>query len=100
MSDYEDHFIANARLIILRFLAEDTANTSNDVLIQRQLEVYGVNRSRDFTRTQILALKDLGGVTVRNAGSAMIATLTPLGLDHVERRAVIAGVHRPSPPGG
>ena len=99
MSGYEAHFAENARLIILRFLYEDTANTSNDSLIQRRLEVFGINRSRDFARTQILALKDLGAVTVVPAGTALIATLTRAGIDHVERRAVLAGVQRPSPEG-
>lgn len=96
MSDYPDHFVENARLVILKYLYEDTGNTGNDSLIQRHLETFGIRRSRDFARTQMLALRDLGAVKVVEAGTALIATLTRAGMDHVERRSVIAGVQRPS----
>ena len=97
MTGFAEHYAENARLVILRFLHEDTANTASDALIQRALETFGINRPRDFTRTQLNALKDLGAVTLQGAGTAVIATLTRAGVDHVERHAVIAGVQRPSP---
>lgn len=99
MTDFANHYAENARLIILRFLHEDTAHTSSDALIQRALETFGIMRPRDFTRTQLNALKDLGAVSLMQAGTAIVATLTRAGIDHVERRSVIAGVQRPSPAG-
>lgn len=96
MSGYPDHFTQNARLVILRYLYEDTGNSANDSLVQQHLETFGIRRSRDFTRTQMLALRDLGAVKVVEAGTALIATLTRAGMDHVERRSIIAGVQRPS----
>jgi hypothetical protein len=48
-------------------------------------------------RTQLRALADLGAVTLTEAGSVMIASLTRAGLDHVDGRGIIEGVRRPSP---
>lgn len=95
---YDLRYVENARLVILRYLYEDREHggSASDTLIWHELEAWGVRRSRDFCRTQILALRDLGGVTVVEAGTALIATITNLGVDHVERRQTIAGVLRPS----
>lgn len=99
MTGYAEHMAADARLIILRTLHADTSGTLNEVLLTRALETFGHRRSRDYVRTQLRTLADLGAVTIREAGTVMIATLTRLGEDHVERRAVIEGVLRPSPEG-
>jgi hypothetical protein len=100
MTDFVEHLAADARLVILRTLHAETSNTLNEALLHRALETFGHNRSRDFVRTQIRALKDLGAVRVTEAGgTVMIATLTRAGMDHVERRSVIEGVARPSPEG-
>ena len=42
-------------------------------------------------------LAELGAVTLREAGTVLIATITRAGIDHVERRGIIEGVLRPSP---
>jgi hypothetical protein len=94
---FAEHLAADARLIILRALAEDTSGRHNEVLLQRALETYGLTRNREFVRTQMRALADLGAVTVHEAGTVLIATISRLGLDHVEQRARIEGVARPSP---
>lgn len=96
-ADFQTWLAEDARLVILRTLHQDTSGTTNDVLLQRTLETFGHHRPRDFTRTQLLALSGLGAVTLREAGTVMIAAITPAGVDHVERRAIISGVARPSP---
>jgi len=48
-------------------------------------------------RTQLAKLEELGAVTLTEAGSVKIAEITRAGIDHVERRATIEGIARPSP---
>ncbi len=91
------HKAADARLVILRGLYEQTDHTLNETLLQKVLETYGHNVSRDYVRTQLRALKDLGAVWLLDRSAIMVASLTRAGVDHVERRAVIEGVARPSP---
>lgn len=97
MTDFAEHLARSARLVILRALAAETSRTLNEVVLQGALETFGINRSREYVRTQMNALRDLGAVQLRQAGSVTIAVLTQTGLDHVEHRAVIDGVDRPSP---
>jgi hypothetical protein len=88
-----------ARLVILRTLAEQPDQRLNSSLLQSDLaDRWAINRSRDWVHLQISALSELGGVTVLDMGSVRVASLTARGLDHVERRVVLPGVKRPSPP--
>lgn len=86
-----------ARLIILRALADEPRYSLNEALLQAQLETFGIARARSWVREELRRLEDLGGVTLTEAGSVLIATLTEKGRDHIERRLVIEGVKRPSP---
>ena len=86
----------DARLVILRALAKETNNTLNESILTKILETFGHTRSREWVRTQIRKLEELGAVRVTIAGTVAIASLTQAGLDHVERRSVIEGVARPS----
>lgn len=97
MTDFAEHLARSARLVILRALAEETSRTANEVVLRAVLESFGINRTREYVRTQLNGLRDLGAVQLRQAGSVTIAVLTQAGLDHVEHRAVIDGVDRPSP---
>lgn len=97
MTDYLTHLEQNARLVILRALADQTDGTLNETLLVAVLDTFGHRRSRDWVRQQLRQLADVGGVVVTEAGTVMIAEITRLGIDHVERRAVIEGVSRPSP---
>jgi len=87
----------HARLIILRSLVEEPSSTSNSATIQDLLQVYGINRDRDWVHQEIAHLAGLGAVTVMPAGERVrIVQLTQRGLDHVERRITLEGVRRPS----
>jgi hypothetical protein len=97
MNDFAAFVERDARLILLRALAAETSRTHNEVLLQAALEAHGVTRSRNYVRTQLRALEELGAVTLREAGTVMIASLTRAGLDHVEGRGIVEGVNRPSP---
>jgi len=95
--NYEERLTEDARLIILRALMDQTGGQLNEVIIAAELDRFGHRRSRSWVRTQLLSLRELGAITAIEAGSVLVATITKLGVAHVERREVIDGVARPSP---
>lgn len=97
MSDFAEHIAADARLVFLRTLHEETGGSLNEALLQKALEAFGLSRSRDFVRTQLRKLEELGAVKLSEAAGVLIATITRAGADHVERRTRIEGIARPSP---
>lgn len=86
-----------ARLTILRELAQQPGHRLNEILLTRVLEAVGHTRSRDWVRTQIRKLAELGGVTVTEISTVLVAELTRAGLEHVQKRSVIEGVAKPAP---
>ncbi|HEX8485713.1 hypothetical protein [Sphingomonas sp.] len=92
----DDRVAADARLMILRWLANQVDGRASDVVLARVIDAYGVRRSRDWLRTQMRALAELEAVKVEMVDTVMIATLRKAGRDHVERRGVIEGVSRPA----
>jgi len=96
MTSFADVIAHDARLCILKELAQQTGGRLNESTLQRVLDAFGIARTRDWVRTQLRALDDLGAVNITEMGTVMIATLTKSGRDHVERRAVIEGISRPS----
>jgi hypothetical protein len=93
---YADDLAADARLCMLKELASQIDGRLNEVGLMRMLDAFGIRRTREWVRTQLRQLDALGAVRVTEAGTVMVAALTKLGRDHVERRAVIDGVSRPS----
>ncbi len=88
-----------ARLVVLRMLAEQNDRRLNSSLLRDELaERWAINRTRDWLHVQLRFLADVGAAHLTEAGSVMIAEITQRGLDHVERRIVLDGVKRPSPP--
>ena len=88
----------NARLVILKALAQQSDYRLNDSILQMELQVFGINKGRGYLRNQLKWLEaEADAVKLREAGTAIIAELTETGLDHVERRQVLEGVARPSP---
>jgi hypothetical protein len=88
----------DARLIIMRELHTQSNYSLNDSLLQQTLENFGIAKSRDWVREELNYLADVGAVSKTSVGSVVVATLLPKGVEHVERRLVIEGVKRPSPP--
>ncbi|WP_425230217.1 hypothetical protein [Sphingomonas sp.] len=91
-----DPVVAEARLILLKELARSSDGRSNDLVLDRVLDAHGFRRSRDWLRTQLRALAELGAIDVREAGSVVVAELKRLGRDHVDRRGAIESVARPA----
>lgn len=94
---FADYLIQDARLVILRTLADQVDGRLNETIITAALVTFGHNRSRDWVRQQMRQLADVGAIVVTEVGSVMVGELTRLGYDHVGRRSVIEGVARPSP---
>jgi hypothetical protein len=89
-----------ARLIVLRELYAQSNYALNDALLQATLENFGIGKSREWVREELGYLERVGAIRRSTiAGTTVVvALLEPKGIEHVERRLVIEGVKRPSPP--
>jgi hypothetical protein len=96
MSDFNEHLTRDARLVILKELSKQTDNRLNEALMTAVLDAFGHRRSREWVRTQLRYLQDIGAVKLTEAGSVLIAELRRAGQDHVDRRTELEGVARPS----
>ena len=95
--DYARKIRADARLIILRALAEQVNDTlASNVLQDTVLPVFGVRQDRAWVHQQIDFLENLAAVSVVPAGSIRVVTLTATGKKHIERLVALEGVTRPS----
>lgn len=88
----------DARLIILKALHSEINYSLNESLLQETLEYAGIARSREWVREELRYLANLNAVSTHMFGSVMVARLLAKGIEHVERRLIIEGVKRPSPP--
>tara|TARA_R110000868_G_scaffold230335_6_gene483480 strand:+ start:311 stop:610 length:300 start_codon:yes stop_codon:yes gene_type:complete len=93
---YDDSVAEDARLVILKELALQVDGRANEVTLTRVLDVFAIRRSREWVRTQLRKLAELGTVRIAEAGTVMTASLTTLGRNHVERREIVEGISRPS----
>lgn len=93
---YDDKVAEDGRLVILKELASQVDGRLNEVTLMRVLDTFAIKRSREWVRTQLRKLNELEAIRLSEAGTVMIAQLTTLGRNHVERREVIDGVSRPS----
>jgi hypothetical protein len=94
--DFNEYTAQNCRLIILRGLVDQNDHQLNETLIKHLLETFGHTKSRDYIRTQLRKLNELGAISLAEAGTVLVAQLKQPGLDHVERRAFLDGVGEPS----
>lgn len=97
MTNYAEYLEADARLTMLKELATQVDGRLNENVLTTVLDAFGFRRSREWVRTQIRKLAELGAVAVEEKGSVLVARITRAGRDHVEQRSVIEGVARPSP---
>ncbi|MFN3662353.1 MAG: hypothetical protein ACK4TM_06355 [Yoonia sp.] len=87
-----------ARLIILKSLAEQVDERLNSDLLVEMLKPFGIRKDRAWVHEELKYLQDMGAVTVLVAGTVQVATLTDKGHRHLEREIAIEGVKRPSRP--
>ena len=95
---YQDGLRADARLFILETLSRQIDGRLNDSGLTKMLDSFGWRRTRDWVRTQIRALSELGAVEVEAGEGFVIARLTEIGRNHVDQRSLLEGVSRPRDP--
>jgi len=89
-----------ARLIVLKELAGQVNESLSSSMLEPVLETFGIYQDRPWIHQQIDYLRNMDAVSVVEAGSVKVATLTELGRRHLDRRIAIEGVKRPARPGG
>ncbi|MBZ9678910.1 hypothetical protein [Mesorhizobium sp. ES1-1] len=95
---FDDVYDQNARLAILRFLAEQNDYRLSDSMIDDLLVTrLAINRGRGYVRTQLAWLENSAGAVknTNNGKVGIICELTTAGADHVLRRHVLPGIKRP-----
>ncbi|WFE92292.1 hypothetical protein K1718_13280 [Roseibium porphyridii] len=93
---YHDVVAEDCRLIILNELSKENDSRLNETILTKVLENFGHLKTRDYVRTQLRKLEDLGAIGIKQVGTVQVAELRQPGLDHVERRSYLEGVGRPS----
>lgn len=88
-----------ARLIILKALAEQVDETLNSDFLVLELQRFGIRKDRAWVHDELRWLADMGAVVLADAGSLVVATLTAKGARHLGREIAIEGIQRPSRPG-
>lgn len=94
--DYQKIMREEARLIILRALADQANESLSSSMLEPVLSSFGINQPRAWIHQQMDYLATMDGVRITQMGSVKIATLTELGRRHVDRLISIEGVKRPS----
>lgn len=95
---FESYLNADARLVLLRTLAQDSDYRLNDRLLAVAARGLGHDLSFDRLRVQLSWLAEQELLTLETgAGGVQIATLTERGLDVAAGRARVPGVARPEP---
>ncbi len=92
MSDQRDDFAREARLAILGELNKQPDGRLNEVLLNTALTNLGFGRSRDWLRTQLRKMEELGAVRLIEPGDILVAAITRNGIEHFERRSGIDGI--------
>ena len=98
MAKFTDQYRAEARLLILRGLAEEGDGTLSSKLIGRKLQVYGINQDRDWIHEEMRYLEKFDGVSIAAADTVLVGSITSKGRSHLARRWKIEGVDWPTDP--
>lgn len=96
MLDYMKIMREEARLIILRALSEQTNESLSSSMLEPVLAKFAINQERPWIHGEMEYLRNMGAITIVEAGTVKIGTLTDLGRRHLDRHTAIEGVKRPS----
>lgn len=99
MKDMAQLMREQARLIVLKALAQQVDETLNSDLILPELHSFWIRKDRGWLHEEMRWLSDMGALTLIEAGTILVATLTEKGARHLRREIAIEGVQRPSRPG-
>ncbi|MCX5512266.1 hypothetical protein C3941_09355 [Kaistia algarum] len=87
-----------ARLIMLRALADEINETLTSSRLVDVLDMFGIYKERSWVHDELAWMAEAGAVTLTDAGTVKIARLTEKGSRHLDRRIAIEGIRRPSRP--
>lgn len=96
MMTYAERLRADRRLVLLRLLSEQMQYRSNSSVLTMAMEHFGHAISRDQVRTELGWLAEQELISLDDAGTVLVATLTTRGLETAQGRVVTPGVARPS----
>lgn len=99
MTNMDQIIREQARLVILRALSDQPAESLNSDLLVHQLHAFAIRKDRAWVHDELAWLKDMGAVTLIDIGSVRVATLTEKGARHLRREIAVEGIQRPSRPG-
>lgn len=86
----------DARLIILKALAEQLDERLHSGFLQAKLSEFGIDRDREWIHSELDWLAEIGAVVLRKPGTVVVAELTDKGSRHLRRSLAIEGISRPS----
>lgn len=92
---FSDYLRKDVRLVVLRILSEMPSYRANSSVIATVLHQFGHAVTRDQVKTELRWLAEQGLISIDEAGSVLVATLTERGQDVAEGRAVVDGIARP-----
>ncbi len=94
---YSDLLAAEQRLVALRILQAGNGYSTNESILRKAMERWGLAISRDALRTMLGWLAEQGLVTITDVSGYMVAKLTQRGADVATGVAPVPGVERPGP---
>ncbi|WP_411037621.1 hypothetical protein [Shinella sp. BYT-45] len=94
--DYENLKREEARLIILKELSVQANESLSSSMMEPALNTFAIYEERPWIHQQLDYMAKMGAITVLEAGSVKIASLTPAGWRHLRRQEFIEGIKRPS----
>jgi Fe2+ or Zn2+ uptake regulation protein len=93
--DFAEHLRQDQRLVLLRVLSEMPSYRHNSSVLSNLLHQMGHTMTRDQVKTELRWLSEQGLLTLEEAGSVIVATLSERGQDVAEGRGRVDGVNRP-----
>lgn len=92
---YSDYLRKDVRLVLLRTLSEMPSYRANSSVLATMLDRWGHTVTRDQVKTELRWLDEQGLLSLDEAGSVLVATLSERGQDVSEGRAIMDGIARP-----
>lgn len=94
MTDYHEHKARDCRLRILQELIREPNDTMASPLLRDRLRNWAHDTTLPYLRRQLDHLAEIGAVRLTPSADPdiVIATLTPVGIDHLRRRTELPGV--------
>lgn len=95
--DYGNFRTRDLRLTLLKSLVLQPGFRANENILQAEASAVGIDVSRATVRTELNYLREVGAVTLTEAGSVVVATITLRGKEHTDGLTILAGVNTPLP---